>query len=378
MKRLLIVFIVFAAVVSYYGCGSGASTGEGTAAQGKEAEAAGSGQSGSQVQNQSPTDDAVLITVKKMAYEPFNHYFQANGSVEAVEDAFISPEINGQIKKIHVREGQRVKAGELLVSLNSDIIRSGIAEAKSALALAETVYNRRKGLWEQKIGSEVQYLEAKTNKESLENRLKSLEAQLDMAQIKAPIDGIVDEVSKKEGELAIPGLQLIRLVNLKAVYVNADVSESFLPSIRKGELVRVTFPTYPEWIVDTVVYRTGNVIKEQNRTFLVQVKIDNPEEKLKPNIIAVLKMNDFSAEAALVVPSIIVKNDLKGAYVYVTEESEGQLLARKTYVTPGLSDGGDTMIDKGLQPGQEVIVEGYNLVKNGMPVKKQEEQEKQG
>jgi membrane fusion protein (multidrug efflux system) len=371
MRRLLLVFFVFVAVVSYYGCGASATSDEGTAVQGKNVEAASTGQSGSQVQSSEQSDDEVLITVKKMAYEPFNHYFLANGTVEAVEDAFISPEINGQIKKIHVREGQRVKAGELLVSLSSDIIQSSIAEVKSSLALAETVYNRRKGLWEKKIGSEVQYLEAKTNKEALENRLKSLEAQLDMAQIKAPIDGIVDEVSRKEGELAVPGLQLIRLVNLKTVYVNADVSESFLPRISKGDPVQVSFPTYPDWTIDTVIYRTGNVIKEQNRTFLVQVKIDNNEEKLKPNIIAVLKMKDFSAEAALVVPSIIVKNDLNGTYVYVTEENEGKLLARKVYVTPGMSESGDTMIEKGLQPGQEVIVEGYNLVKNGMPVKKQ-------
>ena len=358
MRRLLLVFFVFVAVVSYYGCGASATSDEGTAVQGKNVEAASTGQSSSQVQSSEQSDDEVLITVKKMAYEPFNHYFLANGTVEAVEDAFISPEINGQIKKIHVREGQRVKAGELLVSLSSDIIQSSIAEVKSSLALAETVYNRRKGLWEKKIGSEVQYLEAKTNKEALENRLKSLEAQLDMAQIKAPIDGIVDEVSRKEGELAVPGLQLIRLVNLKTVYVNADVSESFLPRISKGDPVQVSFPTYPDWTIDTVIYRTGNVIKEQNR-------------KLKPNIIAVLKMKDFSAEAALVVPSIIVKNDLNGTYVYVTEENEGKLLARKVYVTPGMSESGDTMIDKGLQPGQEVIVEGYNLVKNGMPVKKQ-------
>lgn len=358
MRRLLILCVVFLVAAAYYGCGSNPSNPSTEGAAEK---------TGSPVNTD---DDAVLVTVEKMTPTPFHHYFEANGAVEAVEDAFISPEINGQIKKIHVKEGRWVKKGELLVSLNADIIKSGIAEVKSALELARTVYNRRQGLWEKKIGSEVQYLEAKTNKESLENRLKSLEAQLDMALIKAPIDGIVDDVFKKEGELAIPGLQLLRLVNLKEVYVNAEVSEAFLPMIAKGDPVHVTFPTYPDMDINTVVYRTGNVIRVENRTFLVQVKLDNPGGKLKPNIIAVLKMNDFSADAALVVPSIIVKNDLKGSYVYIVEESEGKLLARKTYVVPGKTEGGKTMITKGLEPGMEVIVEGYNLVKNGLPVRK--------
>lgn len=357
MRRLLILCVVFLVMAAFYGCGSAPSD-EGAA-----------GNPGSKESTEKSS--AVLVSVKKLTPEPFHHYFQANGAVEAVEDAFISPEINGQIKKVHVKEGKRVKKGELLVSLNSDIIKSGIAEAKSGLELARTIYNRRKGLWEKKIGSEVQYLQAKTNKESLENRLKSLEAQLDMALIKAPIDGIVDDVLRKEGELAIPGLQLLRLVNLKEVYVNAEVSEAFLPRIKKGDPVRVSFPTYPDLTVDTVVHRTGNVIKVENRTFLVQVKLPNPGEKLKPNIIAILEMKDFSADAALVVPSIIVKNDLKGAYLYILEESEGELLARKIYVVPGMSEGGKTMIEQGLESGREVIVEGYNLVKNGMPVKKQ-------
>ncbi len=357
MRRLLIVCLVLFVMTVFYGCGPTPSK------EGAVEKNPGS--------PENTGETAVLVSVKKLTHEPFYHYFQANGAVEAVEDAFISPEINGQIKKVHVKEGRRVRKGELLVSLNSDIIKSGIAEAKSGLELADTIYNRRKGLWKKKIGSEVQYLQAKTNKESLENRLKSLEAQLDMALIKAPIDGIVDDVLKKEGELAIPGLQLLRLVNLKEVYVNAEVSEAFLPRIKKGDPVRVSFPTYPDLAVDTVVYRTGNVIRVENRTFLVQVKLDNPGEKLKPNIIAVLKMKDFSADAALTVPSIIVKNDLKGSYLYVVEESEGKRLARKTYVVPGKTEGGKTMIEQGLKPGQEVIVEGYNLVKNGMLVKKQ-------
>ncbi len=352
MKKLLIVLLMMATL---YGCGA------------KEAEEANPGHEGAAT-GEASAEVTVRVSVKKLSPVTFEHFFLANGAVEAVKDAFISPEINGQVKKIHVKEGQRVKKGQLLVSLNSDVTRNTIAEVKTGLQLARTIYEKRKGLWEKKIGSEVQYLQAKMEKESLEHKLKTLQAQLAMANITAPINGIVDEVSNKEGELAVPGMQLIRLVNLQKVYINADVSEAYLPKLEKGAPVHVTFPSYPDIAVDSIVHRTGHVVKAQNRTFLVQVLLDNSDERLKPNIVALLKMKDFSAENALVVPSIIIKNDLQGSYLYVVERNKGKNLARKTYVTPGVSEGSNTMVTKGLKPGEQVIVEGYNLVKNGQEV----------
>jgi membrane fusion protein (multidrug efflux system) len=315
------------------------------------------------------TGNAILVAVKKLAYERFDHYFQADGRLEAVNEAFISPEISGQIKTLHIKEGQRVKQGQLLISLNADVIESGIAEVKSQLELARTVYKKRQGLWEKKIGSEIQYLEAKTNKESLENRLKSLQAQWEMAKIKAPISGIVDQIFKKEGEMAVPGMQLLQLVNLKKIYVDAEISETYLAQIHKDDIVQVAFPSYAGLIVKAHIHRTGQVVNLKNRTFLVQLLLDNEEEKLKPNMMAVLKIKDFSAESALVVPSIIIKNDLKGTYLYVLGEDKGNVVAQKTYVETGMSEEGNTMVTQGLEPGQQVIIKGYNLVKNGTPVK---------
>lgn len=360
MKRLnliltVIVVIMIGAISAVFtACSSGEQTGTG------ETEAADPGAN---------SESALLVSVKKMAYEPFSHFFEVNGMVEAVNDAFISPELNGRIKRIHVKEGQRVKIGQLLVSLNSEVTESSIAEARASLELARTVYTKRKGLWDKKIGSEVQFLQAKTDKESLENRLKALEAQLRMAKIKAPIDGIVDKIFLKEGELAVPGLQLIQLVNLKEVYVTAEVSESYIANVAKNDPVNVRFPSYSQLNREAPVYRTGNVVNYTNRTFLVQVMLDNDEEKLKPNMMATLRIRDYSAEAALVVPSIIIKNDMNGAYLYVVEKEEGKSVARKIYVESGRTESGNTMILKGLKPGQKVIVDGYNLAKNGMPVK---------
>jgi membrane fusion protein, multidrug efflux system len=360
MKRIILILTVIFILGAFIACGPEAES------AGKESPKA------ENSDNNGNTGAALLVSVQNMAYQKFEHFFEANGSVEAVKEAFVSPELNGQIKKIHVKEGQRVKEGQLMVSLNSDVIESSIAEVKSSLELARTVYKKRKGLWEKKIGSEIQYLESKTNRDSLENRLKSLQAQLRMSRIKAPISGIVDKIYRKEGELAVPGMQLLQLVNLKNVYINAEVSESYIGKVVKDDIVTLSFPSYPEKILEAKVYRTGNVVNITNRTFLVQLLMENSEETLKPNMMALLKIRDYVADAALVVPSVIIKKDVKGAYLYVAEkdqEDKGKTVARKIYVKTGKSEAGKTMILDGLKPGKKVVVNGYNLVKNGMEVK---------
>jgi len=256
-----------------------------------------------------------------------------------------------------------------LATLNSNVIERGIREVQTGLELARTIYKKRKGLWEQKIGSEIQYLQAKNNKESLENKLKTLEAQLEMSKIKAPISGIVDEIAKKEGELAMPGLLLIRVVNLKKVYVNADLSEAYLPKIQNNDSIEVSFPSFPDLTFKTKIQRIGSVVNPENRTFKITILIDNDQEKLKPNMLAIVKMMDFSSESALVVPSIIIKKDINGSYVYRTEKKADKLIASKIYVEPGISEKTNTMINKGLEPGYQVITKGYNLVRNGVEVR---------
>lgn len=324
-------------------------------------------------QDAAPATDAaaaenLLVEVQAMAPEKFEHFFAVNGSLEAIQDAFISAETSGQIKAIHVQEGRRVQKGDLLVSLNSDITRNAVAEVKNALDLARTVFQKRQELWDKNIGSEIQYLEAKTNKETLENRLGSLQAQLDLAQVRAPFAGIVDKIFKKAGELAVPGLQLMQLVNLNRMRVNAEVAETYLGRIKKGDLIEITFPTYPGWRLEASISRISQVVSAKNRTVLVRAELDNRQEQMKPNMMATLRCRDFSAPAALVVPAIVVKNDMAGTYLYTVERENGKAVARKLYITTGLTEGNRTMIVAGLAAGQKVIVSGYNLVRNGLPV----------
>ena len=308
------------------------------------------------------------VTVRELSEKPFRHYFQVSGNVEAVDKAYISPEINGQIKQVLVREGEYVKKGQLLAKLNTSITENTIEEVKTQLELATTLFDKQKQLWEKNIGSEVQYLQAKNNKEAMENKLLTLEAQLDMAYIKSPIEGIVDVIDIEEGELAMPGFQLMQVVNLNKMKILAEVSEKYLPVIQKGDMVEVSFPTYPEIELDVAVIRTGNVINLGNRTFPVELRIDNIEGKLKPNILALLIFLDFNKEDALVVPSIIIKKDIRGEYVYVAREQEGTQHAKKVYITTGRSYNDETLVLEGLNAGDKVIIKGYSLVTDGTEV----------
>lgn len=309
---------------------------------------------------------AVPVSILKVEPEPFKHYIEVSGVAEAVQSAYISPEINGTISGIFVKDGQRVKKGDLLATVSSNVIESSIKEVETSLDMAKTIYERQQQLWDKNIGSEVSYLQAKNNVESLESRLETLRAQFEMSEIRAPIDGIIDEVWVKKGEMAVPGIQIIQLVNLDDLYINADISEAFITHIQKGEMVLVEFPSFPDISMNVPVHRVGNVIKPANRTFRVQLLIKNENEQIKPNVLAKIKINDFSADQALLIPSIVIKQDMQGDYLFVV--SSDDQTAKKIYVETGRSYSDKTMITKGLAPGDDVVIKGYNQISSGTRV----------
>lgn len=322
------------------------------------------------------TQFSIPVKIKNVKYEPFRHYIEVHGSIEADEDAFISPEMGGRIKKIHVKEGQRVKKGQLLVSLNTDVTESTIQEVKTGLELTKKLYDKQKSLWEQKIGSEMQYLEAKNAYEQTEARLKTLKAQIEMSNIRAPFNGIIDEIFQKEGELGAPGFRILQMVNLSKLKITADVSEAYLPSITKGKPIEVSIPTYPDMKLVVPIYRAGNVINAANRTFRVEVQLGNKNEILKPNMLAVMKINDLTIDSAIIVPSNIIKKDIlkssEGSFkefLFIAEEKDDKIVANKIYVETGETYNNESVITGGLQPEQKVIVEGYNTVSTGTEVR---------
>ncbi len=319
-----------------------------------------------QLSDSTDIKSAITVEVKNIQSEEFKHFITVFGNVEASQYAKVSPEMSGQIRTIHVQEGQYVNKGTLLVSLINDVSQSSIGEAKVSLELASTTYEKQKTLWDQGIGSEIQYLNAKTQKQAAEERLNMLEAQMRMSQVRAPFNGIVDKIYLKEGDIAGPMIPLVEFVNLSRLTIKADVSEKYVQNIQAGEKVEVSFSSIPGMIRTAIIKRTSKVINSTNRTFQVELNLDNPGEKIRPNMIASIRINDFISTDAFVVPSIVIKRDITGDYLYVVSPDEKNILtAKKRYLTRGISYEGNTMVTKGLKEGDKVIVAGYNLVSSG-------------
>jgi len=310
----------------------------------------------------------VPVFVKEMEPESFNHFVESNGTVEAVSDAFISPETNGQITAIHVDEGDRVRQGQLLVSLKTDVIKSNIEEVKTNLELARKTFRKQKNLWQDSVGSEMQYLEAKNRKENLENRLSTLQEQLEMSRIRAPFAGVIEQINQKVGELGTPGVQLLHLVNLARLRVEAHITEQYISSIHEGDTVRVAFPAYPDLKRFVPIHRKGHVIDKESRTFVIEARLSNPGRRIKPNQVAIVHVNNYSNEEAMVVPSNVIKQDMQGDYVYVAGKKNGKDVARKVYVTTGRSYNNETVLTSGVKAGDRVITSGYTQVSEGSEV----------
>lgn len=307
----------------------------------------------------------IPVRVESVNLQPFSHSFEAAGELESISEAFISPEVNGQIVKIYVKEGQNVKKGDILAKLNTVVIDENIVDAKARLDLAKIVYEKQEQLWKKSIGSEIDYLQKKNNYESAKNALALLKAQKDLYTIESPINGIVEDIAFKEGELATPGMQLMQIVNLDEMKVSVKLSEAYLSVVKKGDYVKVGFPSYPDLKYREKVWRTGNVINKNNRTFEVEVLLNNEKGLLKPNMLATVTINDYNTDNALVLPSILIREDLQGSFIFMAEESDNNKVASKRYVKTGKSFKDKTEILEGLSAGEIIITDGYNNVAKG-------------
>ena len=325
-----------------------------------------------QSEKQEEKEKTLIVPVKtqQILPETFKHFVNLTAKVVPINYAFISPEAPGQIKKITVEEGQKVQKGDLLISLNSSVVEGKLKSTLSQLDLAKITYEKQKDLWEnKKIGSEIQYLKLKTQYETLQEQVKSLKAQIEMSQIRAPFAGVVDKIILKEGELASPGMKLIELVNLKQLKIIGDLSEKYLPNVHKGDAVDITFDTYPNFKYSAKIYRTGNIINSANRTFAIEVRVTNKNNLLKPNMISNIIINDYSKDSAFIVPSIIIKKDFDKQFLFVITQKDSQKIAQKRYIETSRSYKDKTLVTKGLKLNDQVIVEGYNTVTNGTLVK---------
>lgn len=379
MKNNLSLWISFAVVLGFTACNSEQLEGlEGKKAQLKEykEEARELQKKIKSLEEDIATEDpdflntgrnATLVTTIDVENETFQHFVEVRGSVTSRSNVTLSAQTPAIVTGVTVDEGDEVNKGKLLLRQDAQTLLRNIEEIKTSLELAETRFRRQSNLWDQNIGTEFQYLEAKNAKESLERKLASLNSQLSNYYLRAPFSGTVDEIFIKEGEMAQPGVPMMRLVSLKNMYIEADVSETYLGEFKKGDSVTVYFPSMDRNL-RSVISSVGQVINENNRTFKVEVKLPDDDMLLRPNLLAVVKLQDFVERDALIVPTNLILNDQKGDFVYVAvpaEEGSGYV-AQKQHIQRGKTYNNNTMVQSGLQGNEQLIDQGFREVAEGV------------
>lgn len=302
----------------------------------------------------------VPVRIKQLEKESFSHYIAQPGKINSKKNVLVSAEMGGMVISLNAEEGQWVEEGQNIIQLDSTIMSAGLSELSSALELAKTTFQRQEKLWAAGIGSELQYLQIKNQYETLSKKFSASEAQLEKLSISAPISGYIEQVFLNKGELAAPGMPALRIVNTRKVYIEADVAERYANILKKNTPVKINFDAL-ETSQNAPLSFVGQVINPENSTFKVKIELDNQDGTLKPNGLASLEIQDYVNDAALVVPSQIVKKDMLGDFIFVANKGK----AEKVYIKLGLSQGDKSMILEGLKAGDKVITEGYSEVVSG-------------
>ncbi len=307
---------------------------------------------------------AKLVTTLKPEIKDFKHFVTIQGTVQSDDIVNASSEIAGRIMTLETDEGKSVEKGQLIATIDIENIEKQMAEVEKSHELAIDVFDRQSRLWDQKIGSEIQYLQAKNNKERLEKSLETLRFQLTKANVYAPISGAVDIVFLKEGELAAPGAPIVQILNTSRLKVVADAPEDLLGSIKVGDRVEVSFPALQDSI-SAKISSLGRRIDPSNRTFTIEMNISNRGGLLKPNLLSEIRVNDFTEKGVLVIPLELVQQEVGGNdFIMVTSKAGDDIRAEKIYVETGNSYGGEIVIKSGLETGHELIMTGARGLAN--------------
>lgn len=307
--------------------------------------------------------------VRIQAVQPglFQHFIQVQGTVESDNNILIPAQNPGIVKKIHVQEGDRVQKDQLLAELDGAILESSIAELENALQLATTIYERRERLWDKNIGSEIEYLQAKNNKENLEKKLETLKEQYRMTKIYSPIGGTVDDVLIKEGEMAAAGRGTIRIVQLSRLKVTSWLSEIYIDRVRKNDMVQVQIPVLGRTF-DHSINAVSQVIDPNNRTFQIKINVPSNQRDIKPNMHAVVIINDYTNANAITVPRNIVQETGTEEFLFVAIQENGQWIAHKRIVATGNNYDDRVEILSGLADGENVVTLGYQSLADGQQI----------
>ncbi len=320
---------------------------------------------------------AILVGIDTIQTETFTHYIELQGKVESESVSYITPRAGGgQVRAIYIKRGDRVKRGQLILQLDNTLIKQSAAAAtqnietlKSQAALAKSVYEKQKNLWEQNIGSEIQLMTAKTNADAMASQLKAAMEQLGMVKdqlaftsIYSDVDGVAEEVNVKVGELFM-GPGQIKIVNTTKLKLTAQVPENYAGKIKVGTELTLTFPDIQKTISNKVNV-LGNVIDPLNRSFYIESKLP-VDNNFRPNLLAQVKIKDYEKKDAISIPVNLLQNDEKGKFVYVAVMEGGKLFARKKMVSTGEFYGNNIEVLSGLAAGDILISEGYQSIYDG-------------
>lgn len=307
------------------------------------------------------------ITVKDTL---FNHYIEIQGNVETKENIVISPEFSGILTQVFVKAGQKVSKGQVLARIDDGGMSAQLAQAETQLALAKTTFERQKNLWDQKIGSEIQFLQAKTSLESQQKVVSQIKSQLNKTNVVAPFSGTIDEVITEKGKVVSPGMELFRIVNLSNMYVSANVPENYISQLKLGANVDVYLNALGK-SYSGKVRQVGNYINPNNRTFNIEIALPNPDNLLRPNQVAVLKIEDYKNPNALLLPENILQETADGSKVIYTvgnigKENTAKVTQKKVEI--GYTSGAFVEIKSGLETGETVVTDGAKSLKDGITV----------
>tara|TARA_R110001606_G_scaffold298748_1_gene446465 strand:+ start:2725 stop:3900 length:1176 start_codon:yes stop_codon:yes gene_type:complete len=314
-----------------------------------------------------------LITTLNIKNEVFTHFIELQGNVQTKQNILVYPEMPGILQSVFVKEGDKVTKGQILASIDDGGMSQQLAQLEANAQLAKTTYERQKRLWDQKIGSEIQFLQTKTAYETQASAVNQLKSQLTKSNIRAPFSGIIDAVFKERGTVVAPGqgAEIFRIVNLSNMYIETEVPETYISNITLGKFVEVNFPVLGETL-NSKIKQVGNYINPSNRSFKIEIDVPNLNGNIKPNLTAKLKLNDYTNENAILIPQSIISENAKGEqFIYVIKDKKenNEAIAERLIIETGRTQGDFIEVTKNLTADTEIIIEGARSVNNGQTIK---------
>lgn len=324
-----------------------------------------------EIKSLDPQEKIPLITTFTANEVVFNHFVELQGNVTTKQNLVIFPEFSGILKQVYVKEGQKVNKGQILAKIDDGGLSQQLSQLNIQVALAKTTFERQERLWNQKIGSEIQYLQAKATYEGQLEATKQLQQQVAKTEVRAPFSGTIDDVITEQGSVVLPGQSMLfRIVNLNNMFIETDVPERYISDIIAGKNVKVNFPVLAKE-VDAKVRQAGNYINPANRTFKVEVAFPNKDKAVKPNLTAKIKINDYTNTKAILIPQSIISENAKGEqYVYtIVDKVNNKAKVKREIIKTGKTQGDYIEVLSGIKNNEEIIEEGARSVKEGQEVK---------